>query len=270
MLRYTDKYPMTGATIFFLLLIGLFFALAFALKLLTKGQKIPQASYALSVAILVTTIITLVLAYTIFSAIPYLQKISGLAAIAIAFAPFHVFFKKFYRAAWKISLDAYLNQLIITVIAGIILNLFLQGTLYMSFYAQNNAMSPSILQNDFLLIDKVNRDFEHEDIVLLRNPKFPQQYLLERVIAVPADTVAMERDKLILNGKWKHERYTTGVFEPSSTSTYLQPDLYYVLNDNRSNDLDSRLFGPITNEQIIGRAFLLQRGAHVEFLKKIN
>jgi signal peptidase I len=127
-------------------------------------------------------------------------------------------------------------------------------------------MNPLVLRGDFLLVDKHDRSFNREDVVLVRNPRFPQQFLLERVVGVPKDTVGLEKDRLILNGKWKPERYSTTSFEGMASSTYVTPDAYYMLNDNRSNELDSRVFGPVLNDQIVGKAFFLLRGPHFEWL----
>ena len=257
---------MTGSTLFLFLLVGLFFGLSYALLILTRGQKIEKANYKQSIVVVFATFVTVAVLYLILSALPILKMIPAILAIVCAYGTFYALFKKYYGTTVKQSLDVYLNAIIATVIVGVVLNLFLQGTIYQTFYAPDTAMSPSVVKDDMLLIDKLSRDFHREDIVLIHNPKFPQQLLLERVIAVPTDTIELEKDHVMLNGKWKHERYTTGTFEPSNTSTKLEPDHYFLLDDNRTNVVDSRVFGPVSNDQIIGKAFLLKRDAHIEWI----
>lgn len=128
-----------------------------------------------------------------------------------------------------------------------------------------SSMYPTFHDGDYILTDKLTYRFQEPkpgDIVVFRNPRNESQDFIKRVIAVPGDTVIVSEGKVYVNGQKLQE-----VYLPSGTTT--RPDnfltegaavkvgkgQYFVLGDNRSHSSDSREWGGVSKNEIVGKAF---------------
>lgn len=123
----------------------------------------------------------------------------------------------------------------------------------------SGSMIPSLHIDDRLLINKLADDFsgpERGDIVLVEDPAGGETPLIKRVVGLPNETVEFRDGVLFVDGERLEEPYTA----ESRIKTYFRPILvpqrsYFLMGDNRSNSLDSRVFGPVPEDDIIGEAF---------------
>jgi len=154
------------------------------------------------------------------------------------------------------------------------------------------SMKPSILEGDRILVDKMAYDlrlpFSHISLLELGEPKrgdiviFDSEKagkrLVKRVIGLPGDVVAMQGNRLFLNGRWlDYQPLQQGIagsvveegLQGHSHPIRLQwrasqlanfgpvtvPDGHYlVLGDNRDNSADSRVIGFVPRDEIVGRS----------------
>src|SRR5262245_11846344 len=96
-------------------------------------------------------------------------------------------------------------------------------------------------------------------VVFYRTPERSDDALIKRVVGLPGDTIEFSAGHVFVNGQQLNESYTHDVQTTCAINCgplTLGPDQYYVLGDNRLNSLDSRSFGPIPAEQIVGRVAL--------------
>ncbi len=132
-------------------------------------------------------------------------------------------------------------------------------------------MEPNFYDHEYLIIDEISYRFNEPkrgEIVVFRYPKDPSQFFIKRVIALPGETVEIANGKIrVYNDAHPHgvtleesylERET---LSPPQTVT-LKTDEYFLMGDNRSSSLDSRIFGPVTRSFIVGRVWL--RGLPVD------
>ena len=81
---------------------------------------------------------------------------------------------------------------------------------------------------------------------------------IKRVIGLPGDHIQVKDSKIYINGQLMQEPYlppiNTFCGGPYCDLT-LGPDQYYVMGDNRTNSSDSRLWGPVTGDKIIGKTW---------------
>ena len=165
--------------------------------------------------------------------------------------------------------------------------LLIQGLFFRGYYVSSQSMYPGLQAGDRIIVNKAvygikllgvslyrGRKPVARDIVLFEpkvNPraKTKRKLILKRVVAVPGDVVEVKADRLIVNGKHLDEEkfIHTGGRDQSQrrSSSYFGPvklrsgevNEYFVLGDNRDNSQDSRLFGPVSEAQIIGKAELI-------------
>jgi len=98
---------------------------------------------------------------------------------------------------------------------------------------------------------------QHGDIVVFKYPHDPSRHFVKRVIGTPGDQIAIVNGMVSVNQKKIYEPY---INSQSSTSNMnpviLHSEEYFVLGDNRQSSNDSRTWGPIKNEHIIGEYWL--------------
>ena len=126
------------------------------------------------------------------------------------------------------------------------------------------SMSHTLYHGDMLFLDKIGKnfhDYERGNIVILKAPTEPNKLYVKRIVGIPGDTISLENDQVYLNGEKLDEPYTSVDYtlpEADGTNWTLGEDEYFVMGDNREEGAsnDSRNFGPIHKDEIVGHAFV--------------
>lgn len=247
-----------------LLLIG-YFVSAYILYLVThKIFKITQASYKTSLLITLWQILLSLLVYAvlfILSTLIDLGLVSELISFVLGFCIFGYLLNKYYQTNWGKSVVIYLVNAIIGVIATVIVSLIvvipIRYFVMQPFYIHSASMEPTFEDGDYLLINMFDKNYQRGDVVVFRYPKDPNQYFIKRVIGLPSENISIVDGKVLINGQiideseYLSEDMTT---EPIGVNDFsLGADEYFVLGDTRDASLDSRRFGPIKKDLIVGK-----------------
>jgi signal peptidase I len=119
------------------------------------------------------------------------------------------------------------------------------------------SMAPTLHAGDHVIVDKLAyRDAlpARGDLVVFDAPG-TGDVTLKRVVAVPGDRVGIEDGVLVVNGRHLRESYAdpeaidAEYFGPVT----VRPDTVFVLGDNRADSVDSREFGAVSADRLIGR-----------------
>ncbi len=101
----------------------------------------------------------------------------------------------------------------------------------------------------------------HRGDVIVFDPPVPSpDDYIKRIVGVPGDHVQIIGSKVYVNGQQLSEPYLHGVQTACGgpwCDVHLGPDQYYVLGDNRGNSSDSRFWGPVSTDRIVGSAWLV-------------
>lgn len=116
-----------------------------------------------------------------------------------------------------------------------------------------SSMVPTLHDGDILILKKYDQDFKRFDVVVIN---YQDTRLVKRIIGLPGESISYRNNHLFINGKkidLKDYGFDTEDFDLSELGYNKIPDdCYFVLGDNRDNSKDSRYFGPVKKEDIIG------------------
>ena len=134
--------------------------------------------------------------------------------------------------------------------------LFLRAEVYRPVQVVQQSMEPTLHPGDRLLVNtwKVQRRLPKRGTVVVLQSHEEGVWLVKRVVAVAGDKVATGRWGLWLNGRWVKEPYAVPYGAETTPVVTVPADSVYVLGDNRPESNDSRDFGPVFGDEIVGEA----------------
>ncbi len=119
------------------------------------------------------------------------------------------------------------------------------------------SMEPHIRSGEYVAINTFAYRFaapRRGDIVAFRRDNDARGVFIKRVIGIPGDRVAIERGRVYVNGAQLEEPYVEHGDDRSVATMTVPPRTVYVLGDNRAASEDSRIFGPVSDDRLMGRA----------------
>ncbi|PIT88043.1 MAG: signal peptidase I [Candidatus Magasanikbacteria bacterium CG10_big_fil_rev_8_21_14_0_10_36_32] len=152
----------------------------------------------------------------------------------------------------------------IAVLAGVTIAL-IRYYLFKPFYVKGASMEPNFYEKEYLIIDELSyrfREPERGEVVVFRYPENPKEYFLKRIIGLPGETVKISNNRVMLYNAQHPEGFVINeTYLPKNLKTEgertiaLNENQYFMMGDNRPNSYDSRRFGPVERNLIIGRAW---------------
>lgn len=155
--------------------------------------------------------------------------------------------------------------------------------LFQPFFVQGASMETNFKDGDYLIINELGykktdidisgnhlftvdtfKDLKRGDVAVFRYPKDPKQFFIKRVIGLPGEQVKVEGGRVTIFNNDNPEGFLL------DESSYLKKDLmtngavtvalnmeeYFVLGDNRQFSHDSRAWGPLPKEDVIGKVLI--------------
>ena len=145
----------------------------------------------------------------------------------------------------------------VAMLAAAVAVAFLLRTYIFSFYrVQGPSMQPTLYTGELLFVNKIGYrvgDIERFDVVVCHYPG-GDEYYVKRVIALPGDTVRIDKGTVYVNDEALSEEYVVNHDTSSMAEVTVAEDSYMVFGDNRVDSMDSRSIGAIGRDAIVGRA----------------
>ncbi len=162
--------------------------------------------------------------------------------------------------SWGRRIVRLFREILETILPAILIALLINVFVGQATRVEGQSMEPNLHSNQRLVVEKMSYRFhgpERFDIVVLRLPSQGDELLIKRVVGLPGETVEISNGHVSVNGQVLEEPFAVGETRPGRQSSVVVPPLHvYVLGDNRNHSNDSRNFGPVPIENIIGRAWL--------------
>jgi signal peptidase I len=168
------------------------------------------------------------------------------------------------------SVSALFLDLVETLVIGISIFLVIYLFFMQPHQVSGQSMESTLMNKDYVLTDKISYrtgEPQRGDIVVVHAPEAANCPtgtgcdFIKRMIGLPGDTVEIKDSSVYVNGSKLSEPYVDagnqtlpGNFTRDRSIT-LGPDQYFVVGDNRMHSSDSRAWGPVSKDDIVGRAF---------------
>ena len=167
----------------------------------------------------------------------------------------------------KESFKDFIWETVKIVIICLIIVIPIKQFVVQPFYVKGASMDPNFYDNEYLLIDEISYRFngpERGEIIVFRHPPGEKSFYIKRLIGLPGERITIKDNVIHIynqanpNGAVLDE----SSYLPETAKFYddvdvtLEAEQYFVMGDNRVSSLDSRRFGPVHADDIIGRTWL--------------
>lgn len=144
-----------------------------------------------------------------------------------------------------------------TIVPAIVIALLIHVFLAQATRVYGQSMEPNLHTNERLVIEKFSYHFHgprRGDVVVLRDPGGSPELLIKRVVGLPGERVTLADGKVYIDGVPLDEPYLDQPTQGGGRSWVVPPLSVFVMGDNRSASRDSRIFGPVALEELVGKA----------------
>jgi len=145
---------------------------------------------------------------------------------------------------------------------------YVRGNVAQAFkIPSSEAMAPTLVKGDRVLVDKAiykRSEPQRGDIIVFKYPDDPKRPFIKRLVGLPVETVEIREGRLVINGselqvsvgRWAGLPYVNqGQYAQEGQAVTVPADSYFVLGDNSAASHDSRFWGFVPKQNIIGKAY---------------
>jgi signal peptidase I len=158
-------------------------------------------------------------------------------------------------ASWLI-----LRELAETIVLSLIIFLLMRQVVQ-NYRIESHSMEPNFSEGQFILVNKlayVLGEPKQGDVLVFHNPNNTEEDYIKRIIGLPGDTLSISESRVYINGEPLDETYIAYDIRPTEQfgPIVIEPNHLFVMGDNRPNSSDSRRFGQLSQDLIVGKAWL--------------
>ena len=161
---------------------------------------------------------------------------------------------------------AFVGELVKIALISLAIIVPVRYFLIQPFYVNGASMEPTYYNHEYLIIDEISYRFnpiDRGDVVVFRYPEDDSQYFIKRIVGLPGERVVISSGEVIVynfsnaEGIELDEPYIAEHIKTfGDIDKTLGNEEYFVLGDNRTASLDSRRFGALGKDYIVGKAWL--------------
>ena len=164
--------------------------------------------------------------------------------------------KHFLASAWETG-----EVVIIALVTVFIIRAFIAQP----FLVSGASMESTFQNGNYLLIDEITYRFREPargEVIIFKYPRDPKEYFIKRIIGLPGESLTIADNQITITKPGAEPLTLSEGYLSQATKTFgektvtLGSDEYFVMGDNRSNSFDSRNWGPLNKQAIVGVARL--------------
>lgn len=160
---------------------------------------------------------------------------------------------------------SFLGEILNFALIALVIVLPIRMFIAQPFIVSGSSMETTFSSGQYLIVDQISYRL-HEpargDVIIFRYPKDPSKFFIKRIIGIPGDTVDIKGNVVTIkntaypDGKVLDEPYIREMAPNTTLTENLGDDEYFVMGDNRNASSDSRMWGVLQRDKIVGKAFL--------------
>lgn len=157
-------------------------------------------------------------------------------------------------------------ELVRVVLLAVIIVLPIRLFIAQPFIVSGTSMVPTFHDSEYLIVDEISYRLDEPkrgEVIVFRFPHNPSVFYIKRVIGLPGETINIEKGVVTIkneenpDGVKIEEPYVSAVVDDGrDMSVELKENEYFVMGDNRPASSDSRSWGPLEEDFIVGRALV--------------
>jgi signal peptidase I len=181
---------------------------------------------------------------------------------------------------------SYFIELIKVIVWALVIIIPVRTFLFQPFFVQGSSMEPNFHDGEYLIVNEwgykqttvsakdkeiftvdPSKEFKRGEVVVFRYPQNPREFFIKRIIGLPGERVKIENNQVIIFNEDNSRGFSLdeSAYLPSMTTRTdckeycdfsLSDQEYMVLGDNRSHSSDSRSWGTLPKEYVIGKVLL--------------
>jgi len=167
---------------------------------------------------------------------------------------------------WSVIVDI-IETIVVAAAIFVVVYLFL----LQPHQVKGSSMEPNFYDNEYILTDKISYRFSKPvrgDVIIFKAPTDPDIDYIKRIIALPGEKIEIRNGNIVIFNSENPKGFTLSepyeIMEPIVGGSKLKEgqivevptDSYIVFGDNRTHSYDSREWGSLKKDQIIGKAWL--------------
>lgn len=163
-------------------------------------------------------------------------------------------------STWR-SIREWIQVIVIALVISLPIRFFIAEP----FLVHGASMDPTFATGQFLIVDRLSYRFESPkrgDVIVFEYPHNPKVYYIKRIIGLPGEKIAIKNGEVYINGTKDPSQHINEPYVEDSRKSHdtlevtLGDTEYFVMGDNRIESSDSRSWGPVDKNFIVGRPFI--------------
>lgn len=184
----------------------------------------------------------------------------------------------------NIKKEPFFKEIIKLTLICLVVVLVIRWTLVQPFIVQGGSMEPNFSHKDYLIVQEIGysvtypkicshilclerkslpfRKVERGEVIVFRFP-FSDEYYIKRVIGLPEEKIRIDQGRVFIYSKeiplgfeFKESYIDSSRKSYGDFEILLKENEYFVLGDNRKRSYDSRIWGPVSKDNIVGTVWL--------------
>lgn len=156
---------------------------------------------------------------------------------------------------------SFIKELPVLVLVALVVAWLIKSFIVQPFFIPSGSMEPTFTRGDHVLVNKFLYRFVEPvegDVIVFRYPVDPDKDYIKRIVALPGQQLEIKNGKIYVDNKVVKEDYLDNVITTADFGPVTVPnDKYFVMGDNRNNSEDSRVWGTVPEDNILGKAFMI-------------
>ncbi len=162
------------------------------------------------------------------------------------------------------------RETIDSIIVAFVIAMIIKTFIIQAYKIPTGSMLDTLLVGDHILVSKLAYIFSDpkvDDVIVFKYPLDPSMDYIKRVVGAPGDKIEIINKQIVRNGETilsDFTKFNSDIIIPPNVSTrdnvmeFIVPkDTYFVLGDNRDSSFDSRFWGFVEKELVVGEALLI-------------